>query len=122
MSTKPTNETRHRWTPADRAKLLTLSARYTTVGEATDGSYVEMGMPRNAVYAQLYDLFLRGKAPHLGLSREAKTDFSPAFARALRELIRVMRVEAATDCLVTVTAEKTSVQVVRRAATVDLDL
>lgn len=117
MATKrEKNEVRHRWTDKERGQLLAKSEGYKTIGEAADGIYVEMGQPRQAVYAQLYDLFLRGRAPHLGLSREAKTELSPSFARALREFIRVMRVEGISDALVSVHEAGVSVQVSRRAS------
>ena len=124
MATNRKDNARHRWTQEEREKLLDASLAYTTISEAADALYVDFGHPRQAVYSQLYDLFLRGKAPHLSLSKERGTrnETSPAFARALRELVRVMRLDGASDILVSVKADSVHVQISRSATTLDLDL
>ena len=131
MPTNRPTETRHRWTREEERVLLSLSrtanlghlADDVTIGDATDAVYVAMGMPRGAVYAKLYDLHMRGRAPWLRVERESHSDFSAAFTRAVREMARTMRVEGVTDALVVVPESgPAEVQVVRRAETVVIPL
>jgi len=122
MSTKPSGETRHRWTPAERDQLIADSKRFATVVEATDALYAGMGLPERVVHAQLYELYLKGRVPHLQLSRKRDTglELSPAVIRAVRELARAMRVEGISDALVTV-GETIKVQVTQRRAAIDIE-
>ncbi len=121
MATKRPEETRHRWTPEERRRLVELSRPFSTITGAAEAVYVEMSMPLNAVRAQLYELYLKGQAPHLSVTREERGELSPAVVRAVRELARAMRVDGISDALVTVDGESIHLQVVRRAQTFDLD-
>jgi transposase-like protein len=122
MSTKPSGEVRHRWTAEERARLVEESKRYATVAEAADALYVSFGQPRQAVYAQMYELFVKGRAPHLALTveREATMELSASVMRAVRELARAMRVDGISDALVSV-EETIKVQVIRRSKTIDIE-
>jgi hypothetical protein len=113
-------EARHRWTTVEKRDLVAKSAALAgegmvTVSEAADALYVLVGHPRQAVYAQLYAAFIRGRAPWLTMRRSDRADFSPAFSAAIREMARVMRTESLSDVLVSITATGTaSVEVSHR--------
>ncbi len=124
MSTIPTGETRHRWTSKETARLAELAQPFRTLTEAADGTYVEMAMPRRAVYAKLYEQFLKGRVPHLSLTKERdqEVDFTAPFAAAVRELIRVMRVEGKTDVMVALKGERASISIQRKASSYEVEL
>lgn len=126
MTTKRTRqEARHRWTNEERARLAELSLGYETVSEAADGIYVTVGQPRQAVYAQLYQMFLKGLVPHLSLQRpeDRAEGYSAAFIHALREVVRVMRVESLTDVMISLgdddVVKVETVHKARKSATIE---
>lgn len=121
-------EQRHRWTRAERTRMLEAaqtSGPPETVAQAANRIWctgVFPGLGEHAVYAQLYDLYLRGLTPWLTTGREDRAEFSAAMRRALREVVRVMRVEVVSDILVSLTPGGAKVQLVRRTETIDLEV
>jgi hypothetical protein len=73
--------------------------------------------------AQLYDMYMRGRLQHLELARprDSSLGVTPGMARALREMVRAMRLQGITDALVSTRGEHVQVQLSRSGSTLDLE-
>lgn len=123
MSTRGSGETRRRWTEEQRRRLEEETRAFRTVPEAAEALYVAWGVPLRVMQSQLYDMFTLGRLPHLELvrPRDSSLGVTPRMAKALRELVRVMRSDGATDALVSVRGAQVQVQLSRQGATFDLE-
>lgn len=121
-------ESRHRWTTPERKKLIELSRGCRTVNEAARVAYLSgefSPLKERSLYAQLYDLYLRGQASWLELDKERSEQplsMSPSLHRAVREMVRVMRTENVSDAMLSLTEGGVKVQLARRTETIDIEM